>query len=230
VELIVVPSEEFARAASGALDQALNQVGHPRLGLPTGSTPIPLYRWLGQTRFHMPPGARCFAVDEYVTPHIHAAGTNASFFHRHWSTHLPPVAMPCADAPDPEAEIAAYCRLIAAEGGLNIVLLGIGRNGHLAFNEPGSRPDSGCRVVPLREETRAAAAGGWPEEPPSLGVTVGMREILAARHVVLLATGVDKRRVLTDALHGPVTSDLPASFLQEHPALTVVCDNDARPL
>ena len=229
MELIAVRTEEFGQAALDALDRALVLAEHPCLGLPTGSTPVPLYRRLSETGFSFPAGTRAFALDEYVAPRADHPGTNVSFFRVYWpdAPDVPPVAIPPADAPDPGAEIAAYCAQIEAAGGLDIAVLGIGPNGHIAFNEPGSGRDSGCRVVRLTEETREASATQWPEGVPEQGMTIGVREIMAARRVILLASGAAKRQVLTDALNGPVTGALPASYLQHHPALTVVCDTEA---
>ena len=229
MELIVVPSMAFAGAAVAALSGALARIERPCLGLPTGSTPVPLLEALSASRFRFPAGTRAFAVDEYCWPEMAHPGTNASFFRRYWRSGegVPEVMVPRGDAADPEAEIQAYCRMLSECGGLDVVLLGIGMNGHIAFNEPGSERDSICRVVPLAEQTRRSAAADWNGEPPTHGMTIGVREIMAARHVILLATGAAKRQVLRDALSGPVTSDLPASILQEHQALTVVCDSEA---
>jgi len=227
VELIVVRPEEFAQAAVDAFGHALVRAERPCLALPTGSTPVPFYRRLAETRFAFPPGTRAFALDEFVAPDAEAPGSNAAFFRRHWPPDFPPVAMPRADAADPEAEIAAYCAAVAACGPLDIAVLGIGVNGHIAFNEPGSGLADGCRVVRLAERTREAAAREWPEGVPEYGLTMGIAEIMAARRVMLLATGPAKRHVVHAALTGPVMGEIPASFLQRHPALTVVCDTAA---
>lgn len=198
------------------------------IGLPTGATPIPVYRRLFETGFAFPPGCRAFAVDEYRWPDATHPGTNAMFFRRYWPSYpgVPRVAVPRADAVDPDAEIDGYCAAIERSGGLDVVVLGIGANGHIAFNEPGSARDSSCRVIRLTERTRRAARGVW-QQPPTEGLTIGIRQIMAAKQVILLATGASKRGALHAALTGPVTSDLPASFLQQHPSLTVVCDTEA---
>jgi glucosamine-6-phosphate deaminase len=228
MELIVVPSARFGGAALDALDRALAGIEHPCLGLPTGKTPVALYRRISACRFAFPSGTRAFAVDEYVWPDTAHPATNASFFRQHWRSGggVPDVGVPRADAIHPEAEIEAHCRSIAAAGGFDVVLLGIGRNGHIAFNEPGSTIDSTCRVVPLVETTRRDSDWSWPHTP-QMGMTVGLREIMAARRVVLLATGASKRAVLHDALTGPITDEIPASLLQRHPGLIVVCDMEA---
>ncbi|MGH2598580.1 MAG: 6-phosphogluconolactonase [Dehalococcoidia bacterium] len=228
MELIVVPSARFGGAALDALSRALAGIQRPCVGLPTGKTPVGLYRCISACRMAFPRGTRAFAVDEYIWADTTHPATNASFFRQHWRSGggVPDVVVPRADAIHPEAEIEAHCRSIAAAGGFDVVLLGIGRNGHSAFNEPGSTIDSSCRVVPLAETTRRDSGWSWPHAP-HLGMTVGLREIMAARRVVLLATGASKRAVLRDALTGPITDQLPASFLQRHAGLIVVCDAEA---
>jgi len=229
VRLIAVSPEAFADAAVDALRRALAGTERPCVGLPTGATPIPLYRRMREVGFTFPSGCHAFALDEYLSPDAEHPRTNAAYFREHWpgvSAGVPRLTVPHCDASDPEAEIAAYCAEIAAAGGFDVVLLGIGANGHIAFNEPGSLRNSMCRVVTLADETRRAAAATW-KQLPTEAYTVGVSEIMAARHVILLATGASKRRVLHSALTGPVTHDLPASFLQEHADLTVVCDTEA---
>ncbi len=106
-------------------------------------------------------------------------------------------------------------------------MLGIGPNGHLAFNEPGSARDSTARVVTLHPESRASAAACWGDETPTLGLTLGLVELLAAPSVLLLADGAAKAGIVARALRGPISPDCPASFLQEHPNVTVILDEAA---
>jgi glucosamine-6-phosphate deaminase len=228
MRIIKVTTETFGARAAEALARAMEGLDRPVLGLPTGRTPVPLYEYLDRQHFTFPAGTDAFALDEYCWPDATQPGTNASFFARYWprGQGVPWVQIPRADAPDPVAEIERYRAALEEWGGLDVALLGIGANGHIAFNEPGSGRDSTCRVVDLADETRRAALDIWPE-PPSQGMTVGVREIMDARRVVLLATGAGKRDILHRALCGPVASDVPASFLQEHPRLVVVCDEAA---
>lgn len=128
---------------------------------------------------------------------------------------------------DPGAEIARHCRAISASGGFDIVLLGIGRNGHIAFNEPGSTAHSGCRVVDLTDATRQQVGSDWPL-PPVRGMTVGVRELLAATHIILLASGDEKAAAIAAAFGSDFQpNDVPAALLRDHPALTVICDSAA---
>ena len=133
---------------------------------------------------------------------------------------------------DPEApDLGAECRRFAEEvaaGGLDLCVLGLGANGHLGLNEPGSPADAPTRRVELAPETvQSAARYGDGSVTPSWGLTLGMAEILAADQVWLLVTGASKAAVLARALEGPVGPAVPASFLQEHPACLVLADEAA---
>jgi glucosamine-6-phosphate deaminase len=133
-----------------------------------------------------------------------------------------------SQAGDPEAECARFRRLIAASGGLDLVVLGVGPNGHLAFNEPGSPFDSVARRVALAATTRETYAPLFGAEgPPEYGLTLGVADLLAARRVLLLAFGRTKAGVVARALERPMTEELPASALQRHPQATVLLDREA---
>lgn len=115
-------------------------------------------------------------------------------------------------------------------GYADLQILGIGHNGHLAFNEPGSPADGRTRVVPLTPRTRAANArffGGDVDAVPTHALTQGLGTILSARHLLLVATGRDKADAVAAALCGPITSEVPASALQRHPHVTVLLDEPA---
>jgi glucosamine-6-phosphate deaminase len=132
-----------------------------------------------------------------------------------------------------EGEIAAHCAAyeerIRAAGGLDFQLLGIGRTGHIGFNEPGSARDSRTRRIHLDEVTRqdAAAAFGGLEQVPTHAITMGCGTILEARRIVLLAWGEKKASIVREALCGPVTDQVSASFLQEHPDASFYLDRGA---
>lgn len=231
MDLRVVTAGEFASAAAGAVRDAIHRSPRSVLGLPTGRTMIPVYKRLAAEPPRFVANAAAFAIDEYCWPDAAHPGTNASFFAAYWQAvpGAPPVAVPPADAAEPDAAISNHCRAIAAAGGFGLVILGIGENGHIAFNEPGSGSDSGCRVVPLTDASRRQVESVWPE-PPTRGMTVGVREILNAGQVILLAAGEAKRDALSQALTSPPSEAIPASFLQRHPSLTVVCDTAAATL
>jgi len=139
------------------------------------------------------------------------------------------VALLDGAARDPGAEAARFERLIAAKGGIDVLLLGIGRNGHIAFNEPGSAFASRTHVVRLAAETRAANARhfGTAADVPAEAITMGTGTILEAREIVLLATGAAKAAAVRRALSGPVSPDCPASALRGHANAAFVLDRSA---
>jgi glucosamine-6-phosphate deaminase len=133
------------------------------------------------------------------------------------------------DAPDPEQECRAFDRAIEQAGGLDLTILGLGPNGHLGFNDPPADPTSPSRVVDLTPESIAGSSRYWGDEEqvPKRALTVGMAQLLAARAYLLLVSGERKRDILHRALHGPVTPDVPASYLQQASNVTVIADRDA---
>ncbi len=133
-------------------------------------------------------------------------------------------------ARDPRKETRRFDRALAHAGGLGLCIVGIGRNGHVAFNEPAKRLRTGTHVSTLAAGTRrdnAAAFGGRTRDVPRQALTVGMGAILGARGVILLATGPAKAAIVRRALLGPVTPRLPASLLQWHPNMLVIVDERA---
>jgi glucosamine-6-phosphate deaminase len=228
------------RAAGAAASLVLKHLSHnPRLviGLPTGNTPIPMYRALvrayeqGRADFSK---ATTFNLDEFVGLARGDEGSYRAFMNAVFFDHvnLSPARahMPDGRAKDWRREIARYEQRIARAGGLDLVVLGVGGNGHLGFNEPGPALHAHTHRVALRRETRRANAhlfGGRWKDVPSHALSMGIGTILTATHVVLLATGANKARVVARALTGPITTHLPASLLQIHPDVVVVLDRDA---
>ncbi len=207
------------------------------LGLPTGRTPVPMYRALvrlhrqGRADFSR---ATSFNLDEFVGLTASHPGSYHAFMRRHLFAHvnLDPVHanVPRGDAPDPRAEAARYDAAISAAGGLDVAVLGIGANGHIGFNEPSRSLPARTNVVTLTRASRAANAaafGGSLSRVPARAISLGVGTILSARHVLLLATGADKAAIIAKALQGPVTTRVPASLLQLHPRAVAVMDRAA---
>ena len=173
--------------------------------------------------------ATTFNLDEYVGvapdhPASFAAFMRETLFA---SVNLDPARchLPRGDAPDPAAEARRYEEAIAAAGGIDLQLLGIGRNGHLAFNEPTSSLASRTRVKTLTEATRRANAPAFAPGPvPRHAITMGIATILDARACLLLATGEAKAAAVARMVEGPLGADCPATALQMHPDATVVLD------
>lgn len=206
------------------------------LGLATGSSPLPVYDELirrrreGTISFER---ARAFLLDEYVGL---AAGHRESYrevIARVLTDDLDfapgAVQGPDGNAEDIAAACVAYDDAIAAAGGVDLQLLGIGADGHIAFNEPGSSLASTTRIKTLTAATRRENARFFdrPEDVPHHVLTQGLGTILRARHLVLVASGAAKAVPVAAAVEGPVTAMVPASVLQLHRHVTVVVDEPA---
>jgi glucosamine-6-phosphate deaminase len=222
-------ADDLARRAADMLGAIVRGKPDAVLGLATGKTPLGLYAELsrrvaaGDIDLR---GVVAFAIDElHGVPRDHPA-TNASYFARELSVPLAALHIMDSEAPDPQAECDRVRELIERAGGLDLVMLGIGRNGHLAFNEPGSPFDSRARRVTLAQSTREQYVPyfGSLEQTPAFGLTLGLSDLLAARKALLLATGADKAEIVAHALEGPVSEQVPASALQRHPDATVLLD------
>jgi glucosamine-6-phosphate deaminase len=217
---------------------------HPErpLGLATGRTMEPVFGALARDLALLPAAERqavrrdwlSFNLDEYVGL---AAADPRSFAAAMARQVVAPlelapdrVLLPDGLAADPEAEARRYAAALAAAGGIGLQLLGLGLNGHVGFNEPPCGPEAACRCLCLSATTRhqnAAAFGGDPEAVPERAITLGLAEILAAERIVLVVTGAAKAEVLRRCLEEPPTPELPASWLQRHPAVTVIADGAA---
>jgi glucosamine-6-phosphate deaminase len=221
-----------ASEARDAIGAALTAGRLRTLGLATGRTPERLYRLLCESRLDFS-STSFFNLDEFAgLGPDHAA----SFHRRLWTRllsgiHAVPerVRLLRGDAPDPKQECDAYEAAIRGRGGIDLQLLGLGRNGHIAFNEPGSPFDSRTRVIPLEEGTvRDYAPAFAPgQEVPRTALTMGVATILEAHHLLVLATGVEKAAVVRRVIEGPVTPDVPGSALQLHARATFILDEAA---
>ncbi len=243
-----IPTEIFPSAADACRGLASEIAGAIRerakagrsfvLGLATGSTPVRLYREL--IRAHREDGLSfgnvvTFNLDEYYGLPSDHAESYWRFMHTQLFDHVdvPAGQINIPDGTVPRAEVFAWCRTyeerIAQAGGLDLQILGIGRTGHIGFNEPGSGRDSRTRLVTLDTLTRRDAARDFLGEAnvPRYAVTMGVGTILSARKVVLLAWGESKAEVVARAIEHPPTDTLPASFLQFHPDARVLLDSAA---
>ena len=229
-----IASEVAARIATLLRERAGNG-RHAVLGLATGSTPVGVYREL--IRLHRNDGldfanAVTFNLDEYFPMRPDSFHS----YHRYMREHLFDRVnistenrhIPRGDLP--EGEVEAHCveyeRHIRDAGGIDFLILGIGRSGHIGFNEPGSERDSRTRRLYLDTVTRDDAASDFfgKENVPPQAITMGVATILEAREIVLLATGEHKAAIVHRAVEGEIHADVAATFLQQHPAATVYLD------
>ncbi|MDR1948946.1 MAG: glucosamine-6-phosphate deaminase [Spirochaetaceae bacterium] len=207
------------------------------LGLPTGSSPLGVYRELialnqaGTVSFAR---VLTFNMDEYVgLPEDHPQSYHRFMwdnFFSHINIDGKNVHILNGMAADPAEECRAYEEAIAACGGIDLFLGGMGADGHIAFNEPGSSLRSRTRVKTLTTETKAANArffGGNPGQVPPIALTVGVGTVMDAREVLILVSGHGKARALQAAVEGGVNHMWTLSCLQMHPRAVIVCDEAA---
>jgi glucosamine-6-phosphate deaminase len=238
VKLEVYDSEEaLARTLAATIAETIRRKPDIVLGLPTGRTPILLYRELVATTHATSldwSRVRTFNLDEFVGLGDGVPGSYRRFMDDQLFRHvnIPPanVGFLNGRASDSDAECERYERAIASAGGIDLMLLGIGGNGHIGFNEPRHVLPARTHRVVLEEPTRAANAlwfGGDLAAVPRAALSMGMATILNAREVVLVATGEGKADAVREMVAGGITTELPASFLQLHPHVTVMLDEDA---
>lgn len=227
---------EVGRLAAEIIGRVVVENPRAVLGAATGSTPLPVYqalaRQVGISNTYKK--ISVFALDEYVgLPHEHPQSYRSVILREvagPLGLSSERVYVPDGAAADPHAEALKYENRLAHAGNADVQLLGVGSNGHLAFNEPGSLFTSRTRVVELAEQTRRDNArffGGRLEAVPLQAITQGLATIMDSRKLVLLATGPTKARALANALKEKPTPELPASVIQNHPDVTVLVDTSA---
>lgn len=204
------------------------------LGLPTGRTPVALYRELRERsrgdRIDWS-RVRTFNLDEFAgvssaDPGSYRAFMQAELFD-HVSIDPANVGMLDGTAPDLKAECRRYDTAIAAAGGIDVQILGIGANGHIGFNEPADGLCARTHIAELQQGSREANAhlfGGDWHAVPERALSMGMATILGAKQIVLMATGAEKAAAVAGMIEGLITPRLPASFLQVHPGVTAMLD------
>jgi glucosamine-6-phosphate deaminase len=229
---VVRDAAAVAESAAGALCDAVRARPDIILALPTGDTPVRLYAELERretTRRVSFSGVTAFAIDEFAGVARDARGTNRAFYRDHLRIRLGALHCPDASAPAPDAEITAFAAMIRNAGGIDLCLLGIGTNGHIAFNEPGAGRESAARAVDLAPSSRDAhaAAFGSLDAVPARGMTLGVADLLASRRIIVLAQGEGKAEIVRAAIEDPPTPDLPASWLQTHAEVTWILDEAA---
>jgi glucosamine-6-phosphate deaminase len=234
----VLPDDAaIARLLADRVAAAL--ASNPRLvlGLPTGRTPVGFYAELSA---RVARGlvdvsqATTFNLDEFVGIPASHPGSFRTFMETHLFSRvsLSPERIHFLDglAADTAGECARYEREIAAAGGIDLQILGLGTNGHIGFNEPGPELIARTHRVTLELETKkdnAGLFGGDPARVPSEALSMGIATILQARSILLVARGEGKASIVAKVLNGPVTPEIPGSFLQVHPDTEVILDESA---
>jgi glucosamine-6-phosphate deaminase len=230
--VIVRDADEAGEIAAEQISRLVARKPDAVLGLATGSTPLPVWKALAARSLDLG-RVRGFALDEYIgLPAGHPESYRAVITREVVEPlGLDParVRVPGDDGGPTESAGERYERDIAAAGGVDLQVLGIGRTGHIGFNEPGSSLASRTRVKTLTEQTRADNARFFdaPDDVPRHCLTQGLGTILDARHLILLAFGEAKADAIAGAVEGPVSSSLPGSAIQLHPLVTVIVDEQA---
>lgn len=224
--------EKLSRQAANLISAQIILYPDSVIGLATGSTPLGTYRQLvawyekGDLDFS---SVKTVNLDEYVglapdDEHSYRYFMDKNLFSKinikKENTYLPD------GLSDPAEAAREYDKIIEGLGGIDLQLLGIGHNGHIGFNEPDFAFEKTTHAVELDDSTINANARFFADRSlvPRRAVTMGMKSIMQAKKIVLIASGEDKREILHKALYGPVTPAVPASILQLHPCLTVIAD------
>ncbi|MBD8060095.1 glucosamine-6-phosphate deaminase [Cellulomonas sp. JH27-2] len=237
MEVVIAPAAELGRLAADAIEDLLRARPTAVVGLATGSSPLAVYDELA--RRHAEDGlsfarARAFMLDEYVGLPADHPERYRNVIEKEIASRVDfaPGAVQGPDglADDVIGACAAYEQAIADAGGVDLQILGIGTDGHIAFNEPGSSLASRTRIKTLTRQTREDNArffGGDLSQVPTHCLTQGLATIMSARHLVLLASGRGKAEAIHQLVEGPVSAMWPGTVLQHHPHVTVLVDDAA---
>ncbi len=227
-------SQYVASIVAETIDSRKEMLQPLVVGLATGSTMKNIYSHLVKKKEEglSFSNVKSFNLDEYYPIERDNPQSFYDYMHRYLFNKIDinrqNIHLLSGAAPAGEVDCLAYEKAITDNGGIDIQLLGIGRNGHIAFNEPGSPFDSLTRFIQLDSQTRedAIAEFGGLANVPRKAITMGIKTIMKARRIILVAFGKQKSPALFKAFFGPLTKEVPASILQLHPNITIVVDED----
>lgn len=227
--------EELSELAANMFVDKIKKIEKPVVGLATGSTPEGMYANLikkyqaGEISFA---NVVTFNLDEYAGLSKDNPMSYQYFMHQHLfhGVDIKPenIHIPNGLAEDLDKECEQYEELIQKEGKIDVQLLGLGLNGHIGFNEPGTPFDSRTHVVELEESTRIANSRFFNslDEVPKKALTMGIGTIMEAKEIIFIVNGEKKADILRKVVHGDITEEVPASILQRHPNITLITDID----
>jgi len=228
--------QEMSRKAAEYLIEKVRKIKNINLGLATGGTPVGTYTNLikdhkqNGTSYQ---GVTTFNLDEYVglsgdNPNSYRYYMNDQLFN-HIDIDKSNTYIPRGDAKYMQKECTNYEKRLADHGGIDLQILGIGSNGHIGFNEPGTSFDSTTHIVDLALSTREANARYFNslEEVPTKAITMGISTIMKSKEILLLISGENKSEALYNLLYGEVDERFPASVLRNHPFVTIIADKAA---
>lgn len=228
-------SQEVSQLAADYFINMVKSKPNPVIGLPTGSTPMGMYRILiEQNKNNISfQNVKVFNLDEYVGLNETNISSYCYYMDKNFFSHIDikkeNVHIPNGVAKDMEEECFYYENLIKKEGPMDLLFLGIGPNGHIGFNEPNDFFEPCTHVVKLTEDTINANARFFDsiDSVPKTAITMGMKTILSAKKIILLATGEAKADAILKSAKGKVTPQVPGSVLQLHDDITFILDKDA---
>lgn len=234
--IIVKDYKEMSRRAAKVVANRIGKKPDLVLGLATGSTPVGMYSEL--IRMHKEEGldfskVRSFNLDEYCGLSSDHPQSYHYFMHDKLFNHInirpENIYIPIGDVEKANISCEWYEKKIKEEGGIDLQILGIGRDGHIGFNEPGSSLGSRTRIKTLTKETIEDNARFFKkrEEVPLYAITMGLGTISEARECLLLASGTNKTEAIQKSIEGPVSADITASLLQLHPRAIIIIDEEA---
>jgi glucosamine-6-phosphate deaminase len=225
--LVTADYQMMGRAAAELIVKAVRGKADVVLGLPTGRTPLGMYDAIVEIYRKQDldfSRVRTFNLDEYLGLPPNDHNSFRAYMRRHFFDHvnIPPQNVHIPD------QVDNYEQAICEAGGIDLLVVGIAANGHIAFNEPGSSFSSRTRIVDLAAETIENAAKQFAKDAvPTQAMTMGIGTILESRHILLLASGKAKADIVRRALRGPITESVPASVLQTHPNVIAILDEEA---
>lgn len=228
--------EEMSRIAAEKVITKITEKPNAILGLATGSTPEGLYKLLiedHQKHYTSYRYVKTVNLDEYVGLDKDDKNSYFTFMREKLFNHidldLNNTNIPDGTAANMEEEAARYEKYIDEIGGVDLQILGIGHNGHIGFNEPGTSFKSTTHLIKLAEKTREANARFFNsmDEVPTEAITMGIQSIMDSKEIILLVSGASKAEALKNLVYGEITEDFPASVLRLHNKVTIIADQDA---
>lgn len=228
--------EEMSMKAGELIFKKIRSNPRSTLGLATGSTPLGVYRYLikdHHTNKTSYKEIQTFNLDEYIginkdDPNSYHYFMQKNFFN-HVDISFKNTHIPSGNASNGEQECNRYEELVKDKGGIDLQLLGIGQNGHIGFNEPGTSFSSRTHIIKLAQNTREANSRFFPsiDDVPTHAITMGIATIIESREILLLASGASKAEAVAALIKGEITENFPASVLQLHENVTLIADEAA---